>query len=79
MDGYVLNLHWGYQHLAGVAAGSPSGSYRDWKVGVTKDFGLAIAAVAYIDTNANPLFYSSFSSGMLTGAGTTVFSLSKNF
>jgi len=75
IEGYVLNLHYGYQRLENT----PDGSYRDWKVGITKDFGLAIAAVAYIDTNANPAFYSSFSSGMLTGAGTTVFSLSKNF
>jgi uncharacterized protein (TIGR02001 family) len=76
-EGYVLNLHYGYQHMANT----PLGTYRDWKIGVTKDYGLAIAAIAYIDTNANgPGFYYPLSSPTTyTGAGTTVFSLSKNF
>jgi hypothetical protein len=27
-------------------------SYTDWKLGVTKDFGLAVVGLAYTDTNA---------------------------
>jgi len=75
-DGYVLNLHYGYQKMANT----PDGTYSDWKIGVTKDFGLAIASIAYIDTNAKSNFYyKATDSSVLTGAGTTVFSLSKNF
>jgi uncharacterized protein (TIGR02001 family) len=74
VDGYILNLHWGYQHMAGTR--NPSGSYKDWKIGLTKDYGPVIAALAYIDTTANPLFYLS---NTTPGTGTTVLSLSKNF
>ena len=75
VDGYILNLHYGYQRVANT----PNGSYRDWKVGFTKDYGWAIAAVAYIDTNASSSFYYSPSTSKLTGVGAAVFSLSKNF
>jgi uncharacterized protein (TIGR02001 family) len=77
VDGYVLNLHYGYQRVTKT----PNASYRDWKVGITKDYGWAIAAVAYIDTDANgpDFYYSPSRRTFYTGTGTTVFSLSKNF
>ncbi len=75
-DGYVLNLHYGYQHMANISLGT----YKDWKIGVTKDYGFAIASIAYIDTTAKSAFYYKASdASVLTGAGATVFSLSKNF
>ena len=50
-DGYILNLHAGKQvvknYLNGLA------DYTDWKVGVTKDFGLAVVALAVVGTNAD--------------------------
>ena len=50
-DGYILNVHYGKQvvknYLNGLA------DYSDWKVGVTKDFGLAVVAVAVVGTNAD--------------------------
>jgi uncharacterized protein (TIGR02001 family) len=69
-DGYVLNLHVGYQNMNNVA----NGSYTDWKVGVTKDFGVVVASLAYIDTNANATFYTNG-----VGKGTAVLSVIKNF
>jgi uncharacterized protein (TIGR02001 family) len=68
-DGYVANLHVGYQHLKNVT----DGSYTDWKIGVTKDFGVVVASLAYIDTNASENFY------FKKGKGTAVLSLVKNF
>ena len=46
-EGLVLNLHAGHQK---VKNNSPF-SYTDWKVGVTKDFGIVIGALAVIGTN----------------------------
>lgn len=68
-DGYVANLHVGYQYLKNVT----DGSYTDWKIGVTKDFGVVVASLAYIDTNASENFY------LKKGKGTAVLSLVKNF
>ena len=45
--GYVLNLHAGRQIVKGNDA-----NYTDWKVGVTKDYGIAVAAVAVVGTTA---------------------------
>jgi uncharacterized protein (TIGR02001 family) len=69
-DGYVLNLHYGYQRLAN----NIGGNYKDWKIGITKDYGVVIASVAIIDTDANPVFYS-----FTPGTRAAVLSLSKNF
>ncbi|HEY0847548.1 MAG TPA: TorF family putative porin [Noviherbaspirillum sp.] len=46
-NGYILNLHAGRQR---VKNNSPF-SYTDWKVGVTKDFGVVTGALAVIGTN----------------------------
>ncbi len=49
-EGYTLNLHVGHQNVKNNGAAS----YTDWKVGVTKDFGVVTVALAaiYADTDA---------------------------
>jgi uncharacterized protein (TIGR02001 family) len=49
-DGYILNLHVGHQNVKNNSAFS----YSDYKVGVTKDFGVVSVALAAIraDTHA---------------------------
>jgi uncharacterized protein (TIGR02001 family) len=49
-DGYILNLHVGHQNVKNNGASS----YTDYKVGVTKDFGVVSVALAavYADTEA---------------------------
>ncbi|RIX48395.1 MAG: hypothetical protein D3M94_05800 [Rhodocyclales bacterium GT-UBC] len=46
----TLNLiaHVGRQNIKNLSAAS----YTDWKLGVTKDFGIAVVGLAYTDTNA---------------------------
>ncbi len=46
-DGYILNLHYGKQ----VVKNYSTADYSDWKVGVTKDFGMAVVAVAVVGTS----------------------------
>jgi uncharacterized protein (TIGR02001 family) len=47
--GVVLNLHAGRQMVKNNAAFS----YTDWKVGVTKDFGFAVGAIALIGMDSD--------------------------
>lgn len=42
-DGYMLNLHAGHQKIKNTTA-----SYNDYKIGVTKDFGIVTVALAAI-------------------------------
>jgi len=46
---YSINLHAGHQSVANFSAAS----YSDWKVGVTKDFGVVTGSVAVIGTNTS--------------------------
>lgn len=46
-SGYILNLHAGHQ----TVKNNSSFSYTDWKIGVTKDFGIVTASIAAIGTN----------------------------
>ncbi len=46
-SGYILNLHAGHQTVKNNA----SFSYTDWKIGVTRDFGIVTASIAVIGTN----------------------------
>jgi uncharacterized protein (TIGR02001 family) len=48
-EGLQVNLHAGHQNVKNNSAAS----YTDWKVGVTKDFGFASVALAYIGTNTD--------------------------
>jgi len=54
--GYVLNLHAGHQKIKGPA--EDDASYTDWKVGVTKDFGVVTVSLAAVGTNAERSAYS---------------------
>jgi uncharacterized protein (TIGR02001 family) len=48
-NGFTLNLHAGHQ----TVANNSSFSYSDWKLGVTKDFGVVSLAVAAVGTNTS--------------------------
>lgn len=48
-DGYTINVHAGHQNVANNSAFS----YTDWKLGVTKDFGVVTGALAVIGTNTS--------------------------
>ena len=50
-EGTQLNLHVGKQTVKNVA--QDAADYTDFKVGVTKDFGVATVALAYIKTSGN--------------------------
>jgi uncharacterized protein (TIGR02001 family) len=83
--GLSVNAHVGYQKVAGqqVVAGTPTASYTDWKLGLTKDFGGGLSlAAAYIGTNAaksgSTYAYSS-PSGKNLGGSTGIVSLTKTF
>jgi uncharacterized protein (TIGR02001 family) len=47
--GTTVNLHAGHQNVKN----NSGSSYTDWKVGVTKDFGVVTAALAVIGTNTD--------------------------
>ena len=74
-EGLTLNLHAGRQ----VVANLPAYSYNDWKVGVTKDFGFVVGAIAYIGTDANKTSYTWPANGSFVGKEAFVATLTKNF
>jgi uncharacterized protein (TIGR02001 family) len=74
-EGLTLNLHAGYQTVEHNSAAS----YDDWKLGVTKDFGVVVAAVAVIGTNADKSAYASPVNGKFLGKNALVATLSKTF
>lgn len=77
--GYILNLHAGHQKIKGP---SSDASYTDWKVGVTKDFGIVTVSLAAVGTNAERDLYSyTNSSGDTKFNGKTgaVLTVSKTF
>jgi len=51
-DGYIFNAHVGHQKVKNNGASS----YTDWKLGVTKDFGIVSVSLAYVDTNTEAYF-----------------------
>ena len=48
-DGYILNLHAGHQNVKNNGVSS----YSDYKIGFTKDFGVATVALAAVFTNTD--------------------------
>jgi len=74
-EGLTLNLHAGHQTVENNSASS----YDDWKLGITKDFGVVIAAVAVIGTNADKSAYASPANGKFMGKNALVATLSKTF
>lgn len=74
-DKLVVNLHAGRQRVANNGAAS----YTDWKIGVTRDFGVFTGALAYIGTNASKTAYASPANGKFLGKSALVVTVSKTF
>jgi uncharacterized protein (TIGR02001 family) len=74
-NGLVVNLHAGRQRVANNAASS----YTDWKIGVTRDFGVVTGALAYVGTNAGKTAYASPANGKFLGKSALVVTISKTF
>lgn len=73
--GLTVNAHVGRQTVRNV----DKGSYTDWKLGLTKDFGQGFAvSLAYLDTNADRGAYTN-SKGRYMGRATGLLSLTKTF
>ena len=73
--GLVVNLHAGHQKVKN----NGSFSYTDYKVGVTKDFGVVTGALAVIGTNASESAYASPANGKFMGKTALVLTVSKTF
>jgi len=71
----TLNLHIGHQEVENNSAVS----YDDWKVGLTRDFGICTLSVAGIGTNADKSAYTSPANGKFLGKNALVATLSKVF
>ena len=74
-SGLILNAHLGRQ----MVKNNSNYSYNDWKVGITKDFGIVTTAVAVIGTNAGEVVYASPANGKFLGKTGLVATLSKTF
>lgn len=74
-EGLTLNLHAGHQ----TVENNSTASYDDWKLGVTKDFGVVVASVAVIGTNADKSAYASPANGKFLGKNALVATFSKIF
>lgn len=73
--GVTLNLHAGRQDVRRHDAAS----YTDYKVGVTKDVGIAIVAAAFVGTNADETAYASPANGKFLGRKALVVTVGKTF
>ncbi len=73
-DGLTLNLHYGYFSFKD----NKTANYKDWKVGITKDFGGLVAAIAATGTDADKTAWNLNSTGYL-GDTKFIASLTKNF
>ena len=71
-NGFILNLHVGRQKLKNNSAFS----YTDYKVGVTKDFGVATVALAWHKANTDAYLSPE---GKNLGKSAAVLSVSKTF
>lgn len=73
--GLYVNLHAGRQGVKNNAAAS----YTDWKIGLTRDFGVVTGALAVIGTNANKAAYASPANGKFLGKTALVLTVNKTF
>jgi uncharacterized protein (TIGR02001 family) len=74
-SGLTLNLHAGRQD---VRHNAPAG-YTDYKLGLTRDLGVASLALAFTGTNAGEAAYASPANGKFLGRKAVVASISKTF
>ncbi|SEK09215.1 TorF family putative porin [Achromobacter sp. NFACC18-2] len=73
--GLTVNAHVGRQIVRNV----DNGSYTDWKLGLTKDFGDGLSvSLAYLDTNADRAVYTN-TRGRDMGRATGLLSVTKTF
>ena len=70
-DGYMLNLHVGHQNVKGLS----EASYTDYKLGVTKDFGVVSVSLAAIFADTDAYYYKNKN----LGKSTAVLTVSKSF
>lgn len=74
-DGVTVNLHAGRQEVRH----NDAAAYTDWKLGVTRDFGVVSGALALIGTNANESAYTSPANGKFLGKNAVQLTISKVF
>jgi uncharacterized protein (TIGR02001 family) len=74
-NAFALNLHAGRQDVRGHDAAS----YTDYKLGVTKDVGIASVTAAFAGTNADETAYASPANGRFLGRKALVVSASRTF
>lgn len=75
-DGYILNLHVGKQTVKNYNNGAAD--YTDWKLGVTKDFGVVVGALAVVGSDASKTEYN-FGGKGFTGNTKVLATVTKNF
>ncbi|NVM80192.1 uncharacterized protein (TIGR02001 family) [Duganella sp. SG902] len=73
--GYTINLHGGHQKVKR----NDAASYSDWKLGVTKDFGVLTGALAVVGSDAQESAYTSAANGKFLGKTALQLTLSKVF
>ena len=74
-NGLTVQLHAGHQKVKN----NDAADYTDWKVGVSRQFGFATVALAYVGTNASKSAYASPKNGKFTGRDALVLSVSRTF
>ena len=74
-NGWTGNLHAGHQEVRHNTVAN----YNDWKIGVTKDFGVVTGALAVIGTDASKNAYASPVNGKFTGKTALVLTIAKTF
>jgi uncharacterized protein (TIGR02001 family) len=71
----TLNLHAGRQDVRH----NDAASYTDYKLGLTRDFGVATLSVAFVGTNAGKAAYASPANGKFLGKKALVLSVARTF
>lgn len=74
-NAFTLNLHAGRQDVRHHDAAG----YTDYKIGVTKDLGIASVAAAFVGTNAGETAYASPANGKFLGRKALVASVARTF
>lgn len=74
-EGLSANLHAGHQQVRG----NDAACYTDWKLGLSRDFGVATLALAWVGSNADSKAYASPANGKFLGKRALWLSVSKTF
>ncbi|KQZ42530.1 TorF family putative porin [Duganella sp. Root1480D1] len=73
--GYTVNLHAGHQRVQNNSASD----YSDWKLGVTRNLGLASVQLAAVGTDAGKTAYASPANGKFLGKRALQLTVSRTF